>query len=132
MKGHPVGLCVLCAQPCLTLCDLMDCSLPVSSVHGILQVRTLDWAALSFSRGSRGLNPHLLHLLHWRVDCLPLAPSQAFVDHSKTMEFIINIMETNWMARSKKVMQSDLCLERLSLLFREETIEYADRNRLSN
>ena len=43
---------VLVAQPCPTLCDLMDCSLPGSSVHGILQARTLEWVALPFSRGS--------------------------------------------------------------------------------
>ena len=30
----------------------MDCSLPGSSVHGILQARVLEWAAISFSRGS--------------------------------------------------------------------------------
>ena len=30
----------------------MDCSLPVSSAHGILQARILEWAAISFSRGS--------------------------------------------------------------------------------
>ena len=30
----------------------MDCSLPGSSVHGILQARILEWAAISFSRGS--------------------------------------------------------------------------------
>ena len=29
----------------------MDCSLPGSSVHGILQERTLEWIAISFSRG---------------------------------------------------------------------------------
>ena len=34
---------VLVAQSCLTLCDPMDCSLPGSSVHGILQARTLGW-----------------------------------------------------------------------------------------
>ena len=34
------------------LCDLMDCSLPVSSVHGILQARLLEWVAISFSRAS--------------------------------------------------------------------------------
>ena len=34
---------VLVAQSCATLCDPMDCSLPVSSVHGILQARILDW-----------------------------------------------------------------------------------------
>ena len=30
-------------QLCPTLCDPMNCSLPGSSVHGILQVRILDW-----------------------------------------------------------------------------------------
>ena len=39
------------AQLCLTLCDLMDCSLPGSSVRGILQTRILEWVAISFSRG---------------------------------------------------------------------------------
>ena len=34
-----------------TLCDPMDCSLPGSSVHGILQARILEWVAISFSRG---------------------------------------------------------------------------------
>ena len=43
---------VLFAQLCLTLCDLMDCSLPGSSVHGILQTKILEWVAISFSRGS--------------------------------------------------------------------------------
>ena len=40
------------AQSCLTLCDLMDCSPPGSSVHGISQARILEWVAISFSRGS--------------------------------------------------------------------------------
>ena len=30
----------------------MDCSLPSSSIHGILQARGLEWVAISFSRGS--------------------------------------------------------------------------------
>ena len=33
------------------LCNPMDCSLPGSSVHGILQARILKWVAISFSRG---------------------------------------------------------------------------------
>ena len=37
------------AQSCLTLSDPMDCSLPGSSVHGILQVRALEWGASAFS-----------------------------------------------------------------------------------
>ena len=39
-------------QSCLTLCDPMDCSLPSSSIHGILQARILEWVAISFSRES--------------------------------------------------------------------------------
>ena len=40
------------AQSCPTLCNLMDCSLPGSSVHGIFQAKELEWVAISFFRGS--------------------------------------------------------------------------------
>ena len=43
---------VLVAQPCLTLCNPMDCSPPGSSVLGLLQARMLEWVTISFSRGS--------------------------------------------------------------------------------
>ena len=36
-------------QSCLTLCDPIDGSPPGSPVPGILQARTLEWAAISFS-----------------------------------------------------------------------------------
>ena len=39
-----VGMCVLVAQSCLTLCDPMDCSLPGSTVHGISQQKY--WSGL--------------------------------------------------------------------------------------
>ena len=39
-------------QSCLVLCDPMDCSPPGSSVHGILQARTLQWVAMPSSQGS--------------------------------------------------------------------------------
>ena len=42
----------LVAKSCPTSCDLMDCSPPGSSVHGISQARMLEWVAISFSRGS--------------------------------------------------------------------------------
>ena len=42
----------LVTQSCLTLCDLMSCSLPGSSVHEISQARRLEWVAVSFSKGS--------------------------------------------------------------------------------
>ena len=59
-------VCDQSLQLCLTLCNLMDCSLPGSSVHGILQARILEWVAMPSSRGSSGprnQNPNLLCLL---------------------------------------------------------------------
>ena len=44
--------CCWVTKSCLTLCDLMDCSPPGSSVHGILQARILEWVTISFSTGS--------------------------------------------------------------------------------
>ena len=45
-------MCAKLLQSYLTLCNIMDCSLPGSSVHGILQARILEWVAIAFSRGS--------------------------------------------------------------------------------
>ena len=47
-----VGGAGLVAKLCPTPCDPMDCSLPGSSVRGILQARVLEWVAISFSRRS--------------------------------------------------------------------------------
>ena len=46
-------------QSCLTLCDPIDGSPPGSSVRGILQARTLEWVAISFS----------IHTLRSRYKC---------------------------------------------------------------
>ena len=58
-------------HPCQTLFNPMDCSLPGSSVHGILQARILEWVAISFYRGSSRPRdgtciPYLFYLLHWQ------------------------------------------------------------------
>ena len=42
--GLSCSVTVLVAQSRLILCDPMDCSLPGSSVHGILQARILEWS----------------------------------------------------------------------------------------
>ena len=45
-----------------TLCDLMDCSPPGSSIHGIPQAGVLEWVAMPFSRRifpTQESNPHL-------------------------------------------------------------------------
>ena len=53
-------------QPCLTLCDPMDCSPPGSSVHGTSQVRILEWVTFPppGDLPDPRSNLHLLHLLH--------------------------------------------------------------------
>jgi len=43
------------AQSCPTLLDLIDCSLPGSSVHEIFQARVLEWGAIAFSRASQNI-----------------------------------------------------------------------------
>ena len=50
-----ICVCAKSLQSYPTLCNPMDCSLPGSSVHGILQARILEWAAISSSRGSSHL-----------------------------------------------------------------------------
>ena len=67
-------VCV-CAESCPTLCDPMDCSLPDSSVHGILQVRILEWVAMT-SPGDLpdpGINPRSPAS---QEDSLPSEPSE--------------------------------------------------------
>ena len=69
--------CCLVAQSCLTFCDPTDWSPPGSSVHGISQARTLEWAAISFSRGSSRLGDgtcisriNRWILYHWATSAL--------------------------------------------------------------
>ena len=49
---HRLSLHAEFLQSCPTLRDSMDCSPPDPSVHGILQAKILEWATISFSRGS--------------------------------------------------------------------------------
>ena len=45
-------MCAKLLQSCLTLCNPVDCSPLGLSVHGILQARIMEWAAMHSSRGS--------------------------------------------------------------------------------
>ena len=54
-------------------CDLMNCSSPVPSVHGISQARILEVGCHFLFQGifpAQGSNPGLLH---WQADSLPLS-----------------------------------------------------------
>ena len=46
---HVAAAAAKSLQSCPTLRDPVDCSLPGSSIHGILQARVLEWGAISFS-----------------------------------------------------------------------------------
>ena len=61
------------AQLCLTLLNTMDCSLPGSSVHGILQARVLEWGAIALEKR--------LLLLYWLCQRL-------CVDHNKLWKIL--------------------------------------------
>ena len=59
-----VCVCVcLVAQLCPTLCNPMDCSPPGSSIHGILQARTLKWVAYPFSSLSTVLSNKATYMI---------------------------------------------------------------------
>ena len=66
----------LVTQSCPTLCDPMNCSPPGSSVHGILQERILEWAAMP-SPGdlpNAGIEPRPSTFQVVQLDSLPTAP----------------------------------------------------------
>ena len=71
--------CCLVTKSCPTLCNLMDCSPPGSSVHGISQARMLEWVAISFSRGPSQTRESNLCLLHWQVDSFLLSYQRSLI-----------------------------------------------------
>ena len=62
-KNVSVVFAATSLQSCPTLCDPTDSSLPGSPVPGILQARTLEWAAISFSNAWK-----------WKVKVKSLSP----------------------------------------------------------
>ena len=77
------------SQLCLTLCSSMDCSPPGSSTHGISQANIGAGCHFLLQRifPTQRSNPHLLHLLNWRVDFffffLPrVSPGKPLYQHS--------------------------------------------------
>ena len=57
-----------------TLCDPIDGSPPGSTVPGILQARTLEWAAISFSSALKeGTRVIFLEIHHWEIAIALLA-----------------------------------------------------------
>ena len=76
-------------QSCPTPSDPMDCSIPGSSVHGIVQARVLEWVAIAFSKhpanrwqrkaggDQSSSDPTHFPLHHHKLPSLLSPPSQA-------------------------------------------------------
>ena len=67
---------LVCALNCVWLWEFMDCSPPGSSVHRIFPDKDTGVGCHFFLQGifpTQGSNPHLLCLLHWQADSLPLS-----------------------------------------------------------
>ena len=83
------SVCVLVTQSCPTPCNPMDCSLPGSSAHGILQERKLEWVAISFSTvkyvGEQNLTPQYMPL--WHVDYCELKTIKAQKTQEEPLTF---------------------------------------------
>ena len=69
---HADICCCLISESCPTFCNPMNCGPPGPSVHGILQARILEWAAVPSSGGSSdpGIEPVSSAL---QADSLPLS-----------------------------------------------------------
>ena len=65
-------------QSCPTLCDLMDCSPPGSSVHGIFQGRVLEWGAISLAHPSSSRGDNQKHTNISKHPHLGISPTPSF------------------------------------------------------
>ena len=85
-------------QPCLTLCNPMNHNPPGYSVHGILQARILDRAAMPFSRESSQPRDQtwLLGLLHWQAGSYHLAPPAKPLAKTPSTAFWPDLPERNF------------------------------------
>ena len=88
----------LAAQSCPTLCDPMGCSPLGSSVHGILQVRILEWVAMPSSRGSsqpRDQN-HVSRITGDSLSEQPGKPKYTVVGSLSLLQGNFLTQESNW------------------------------------
>ena len=70
----------------------MDCSLPISSVHGILQGRILEWVTMSFSRGSSRPRYQTPRSPALQADSLPTEP----LGNPRSQRWLGEIAPTLW------------------------------------
>ena len=110
----PVGSKRWFAQSCPTLCNPVDCSLPDSSIRGILQARALERAAISFSirEITKVYNTCFIFITWWcvcyvcchsvvldscdPVDCSPPGSSVRGILQARTLEWAAISFSNAW------------------------------------
>ena len=97
-------MCVLVAHSCPTLCGPVDCSLPGSSVLGILQARILEWVAFPFcgdlpNQGSNPGLPHcrwILYQLSYLMLCSTQPPDSSGLQQQKLLLCSCSMSIRDW------------------------------------
>ena len=113
MYFFPHGIddvCVLVLS-CVRLCNPIDCSPPGPSIHGILQARTLEWVAISFSkRNYRKKESEVAQscpTLSDPMDCSLPASSIHGIFQARTLEWVaISFSKRNYRKKESEVAQS--------------------------
>ena len=97
------------AQSCPTLSDPMDCSLPGSSIHGILQARVLEWGAIQIHTNTKFYTEFMKQLLlpHtsiWRK----VVPAGRF---SSTTTVYVELVNTGLLSSISKTLMARVRVE---------------------
>ena len=98
-------------QPCLMFCNPKDCSLPASSVHGTFPGKNTGAGCHFQVQGifpTQGLNPRLLHLLHWQTASSPLAPPRKTI----LPVVLLKLFSNDWMILAKEKTKNSICPSR--------------------
>ena len=121
-------MCARSLQLCLTLCDLLDCSPPVSSVHGILQARILEWVAMPSFRGSSQPRDQVFVSMspesHWVIHSIPIIVSSLFpmqvIERNADPEVtLLSFLRKNWILLARVLARSVFALKlRLAVIMK--------------
>ena len=84
----------------------MNCGLPGSSVHGILQAKILEWDAIPFSRGIFPTWGSNSHLLHWQADSSSSQPQGKLYTKLYTTS-LVPLMVKNLPANARDTRDAD-------------------------
>ena len=94
-------------QSCPTLCDPMDSSPPGSPILGILQARTLEWVASSFSNACM----HTKSFQSWLTLCDPMdssssGPSVHGILQARILEWVASSFSTYYASKAHIIMDT--------------------------